>query len=163
MRATSKATRVTKEIPAHRGRKDRKGPPGQQDPEVPQALPGHRDRKAPPGQQDPEVPQALLAHRGRKAPPERVALHQVAATGCAFQMERRSAGTSSIQTEAIIHGHFRWHFLIRDILLLVALSHSFRLFVRTKARHHAHYLDVTIQHVIALLLAAGGEVNVNGN
>lgn len=41
----------------------------------------------------------------------------------------------------IIHGHFRWHFLIRNILLLVALSHFFRLFVRTKKRHHAQYLE----------------------
>lgn len=145
MRATSKATRAIQALPAHGGRKDRKGPPEQQDPE---ALPAHRDRKGPPGQQ---------------GPPVRVVLHQVAATGCAFQMERRSAGTPSIQTEAIIHGHFRWHFLIRNILLLLALSHFFRLFVRTKKRHHAQYLEQIIHYVLALLLAAGGEVNVNGN
>ena len=130
---------------------------------MPQALPAHgdrKDRKDPPGQQG---PQALPAHGDRKGPPERVALHQVAATGCAFQTERRSAGTPSIQTEAIIHGHFRWHFLIRNILLLLALSHFFRLFVRTKKRHHAQYLEQVIHYVLALLLAAGGEVNVNGN
>lgn len=163
MRATSKATRAILALPAHGARK---GPPGQQDPEVPQALPAHggrKDRKArkgPPEQQDPE---ALPARKAHKGPPERVVLHQVAATGCAFQMERRSAGTPSIQTEAIIHGHFRWHFLIRNILLLLALSHFFRLFVRTKKRHHAQYLEQMIHHVLALLLAAGGEVNVNGN
>lgn len=141
MRATSKATRVPQALPVHRGRK---GLPVQQDPEVLPAHRVHRGRKDPPVQQDPEVPKALLAHRGRKGrkgPPERVALHPVAATGCAFQTERRSAGTPSIQTEAIIHGHFRWHFLIRNILLLLALSHFFRLFVRTKKRHHAQYLE----------------------
>ena len=141
MRATSKATRAILALPAHR---DRKGPPEQQDPE---ALPAHRDRKGPPGQQGPEALPAHRVHKGRKGPPGqqgppvRVVLHQVAATGCAFQMERRSAGTPSIQTEAIIHGHFRWHFLIRNILLLLALSHFFRLFVRTKKRHHAQYLE----------------------
>lgn len=81
MRATSKATRVTKEIPAHRGRKDRKGPPGQQDPEVPQALPGHRDRKDPPGQQDPEVPQALPGPQGPRGPQGPAGASAVAASG----------------------------------------------------------------------------------
>ena len=142
MRATSKATRVPQALPVHRGRK---GLPVQQDPEVLPAHRVHRGRKDPPVQQDPEVPKALLAHRahrGRKGPPERVALHPVAATGCAFQMEHRSVGASSIQTEMIIHGHFRWHFLIRDILLLVTLAHSLWVVVRAKARHHAYYLDL---------------------
>ena len=61
MRATSKATRVTKEIPAHRGHKDRRG---------------HGDRKDPPGQQDPEVPQALPARRGRGGRKDRRVLQQ---------------------------------------------------------------------------------------